>query len=147
MGQDLATLTATVSHVVAAVRDLVVPGYSLEREFGNVRILRRDAAGPPVRQWREHAPVIVFDLVWKTMQQIDADFPAPPANAASSSPPDRRSMGVTAYSTNSARGGKSSGSRIGRHGIRRSLNIPRVWALDSNAYRADGLRSGIRRSR
>ncbi len=82
VGQDLATLTATVSHVVAAVPGLVVPGYSLEREFGNVRILRRDAAEPPVRQWREHKPVIVFDLVWSTMQQIDADFPAPPANAA-----------------------------------------------------------------
>ena len=50
VGQDLATLNASVSHVVAAVADLVVPGYSLEREFGNVRVLRRDAAEPPVRQ-------------------------------------------------------------------------------------------------
>ena len=82
VGQDLATLNATVSHVLAAVPDLVVPGYTVEREFGNVRILRRDAAEPPVRQWREHAPVIVFDLVWKTMQQIDADFPAPPTVGA-----------------------------------------------------------------
>ncbi len=81
VGQDLATLTATVSHVVTTAPDLAVPGYSLEREFGNVRILRRDAAEPPVRQWQEHQPVIVFDLVWQTMQQIDADFPAPPANA------------------------------------------------------------------
>lgn len=81
VGQDLATLTATVSHVVAAAPDLAVPGYSLEREFGNVRILRRDAAEPPVRQWQEHEPVIVFDLVRKTMQQIDADLPALPANA------------------------------------------------------------------
>ena len=81
VGHDLATLTATVSHVVSAAPDLAVPGYSLEREFGNLRILRRDAAEPPVRQWREHQPVIVFDLVWKTMQRIDADFPAPPANA------------------------------------------------------------------
>ena len=72
--QDLVTLTVTVSHVVAAVPDLVVPGYSVEREFGNVGILHRDA-DEPVRQRREHAPVIVFDRVWKTMQQFDADFP------------------------------------------------------------------------
>ena len=58
-----------------------MPGYSLERVFGDIRILRRDATEPPVRQWQEHTPVIVFDIVQRIMPQIDADAPTPPANA------------------------------------------------------------------
>ena len=50
---DLATLSATVTHLVSADPDLEVPGYALERQFGDVRILRRAATGPPVRGWRE----------------------------------------------------------------------------------------------
>ena len=81
VNRNLATLTASASHLVSSIPDLTVPGYSLEREFGAVRILRRDAAEPPVRQWREHSPVIVFEIVWRAMAQIDADAPAPPPNA------------------------------------------------------------------
>ncbi|MDE0448575.1 MAG: hypothetical protein OXH96_18080 [Spirochaetaceae bacterium] len=80
-GQDPAKISAAVSHLVSAYPDLTVPGYSLEREFGNVRILRRDATEPPVRQWREYAPVIVFDVVRRAMRRIDTDAPAPPPNA------------------------------------------------------------------
>ena len=78
---NLATVSASVSHLVAAAPDLTVPGYSLEREFGGIRILRRDATEPPVRQWREHAPVVVFDIVRRVMPRIDADAPVPPPNA------------------------------------------------------------------
>ena len=81
INQDLATVSASVSHLVSADPDLTVPGYSLERVFGDIRILRRDATEPPVRQWQEHTPVIVFDIVQRIMPQIDADAPAPPANA------------------------------------------------------------------
>ena len=56
VGRDLATLSASASHLVAADPDLTVPGYSLQREFGAVRILRRDATQPPVRRWRGIRP-------------------------------------------------------------------------------------------
>ena len=82
IGRDLATLAASVTHVVASVPDLAVPGYAPEREFGPVRILRRQATRPPVRPWREYVPVIVFPHVAETMRRIDAAAaPAPPANA------------------------------------------------------------------
>ena len=81
LNRNLATVSASVSHLVSADPNLTVPGYSLEREFGDIRILRRDAAEPPVRRWLEHTPVVVFPIVQRTMPQIDADFPAPPANA------------------------------------------------------------------
>lgn len=58
-----------------------VPGYSLDRAFGAVRILRRDAAEPPVRRWQEYAPVVVDDFTADLMRQVDAGGPAPPANA------------------------------------------------------------------
>ena len=93
VGQDLATLNATVSHVVAAAPELAIPGYSLEREIRQRPHPApgcRRAAGRPVAGTQ---PVIVFDLVWQTMQQIDADFPAPPPRPRtprSVSPPDRR---------------------------------------------------------
>ena len=54
VSHDLATLSASVSHLLVADPAVAVAGYSLEREFGGVRILRRDAGGPPVRQWREY---------------------------------------------------------------------------------------------
>ena len=81
VNRDLATISSSVSHLVSAKPDLTVPGYSLEREFGAIRILRRDATELPVRRWREYTPVVVFDIVQQAMQQIDAEAPAPPANA------------------------------------------------------------------
>ena len=81
VNRDLATIMASASHLVSSDPDLTVPGYSLEREFGDVRILRRDAAGPQVRQWREHAPVIVFDVVHRAMAVIDDQAPPVPPNA------------------------------------------------------------------
>ena len=81
INRDLAMVTSSASHLVSADPALEVPGYSLEREFGAVRILRRDAGEPPVRRWREYAPVIVDDLVQRIMAQVAAAPPAPPANA------------------------------------------------------------------
>ena len=81
VNRDLATLTASASHLVSSLPDLTVPGYSLAREFGDVRILRRDAAEPPVRRWREYSPVIIVDIVHRAMGEIDADAPARPPNA------------------------------------------------------------------
>ena len=81
INHSLATVAASVSHLVSADPALTVPGYSLERDFGAVRILRRDATTPDVRRWQDHAPVIVDELVQRIMRRVDADAPAPPANA------------------------------------------------------------------
>ena len=81
VNRDLATVAASVSHLVSADSRLTVPGYSLDRDFGGVRILRRDATEPSVRRWRDHAPVIVDDLVQRIMRRVDAEAPSPPADA------------------------------------------------------------------
>ena len=81
INRDMGTVAASVSHLVSADPRLTAPGYSLERDFGGVRVLRRDASDPPVRPWREHAPVIVDDLVQRIMGEIDANAPSPPADA------------------------------------------------------------------
>ena len=74
-------LTATVSHIVSADPDLAVPGYSVEREFGAVRILRRDQSEPPVRRWQAYAPVLVDELTIRIMRRVDPHAPPAPANA------------------------------------------------------------------
>ena len=53
--QDL-TLSGSVNHLLVADPAVAVAGYSLEREFSGLRILRRDAGGPLVRQWQEYTP-------------------------------------------------------------------------------------------
>ena len=81
INRDLATVSASVSHLVSEVADLTVPGYTLDRTFGSVRILRRDADEAPVRRWQQYTPVIADDFVHGIMRQVDADAPTPPANA------------------------------------------------------------------
>ena len=81
VNRDLATVAASVSHLVSADPELGVPGYSLDRDFGGVRVLRRDATEPMVRRWQDHAPVIVDDLVQRIMREVDANAPTPPAIA------------------------------------------------------------------
>ena len=75
-GTDLDRLSASITHIVSAQPGLSVPGYSVERRFGNIRILRRDALQPPVPQWRDHTPTVIYESVLHTMRQID---PAPPS--------------------------------------------------------------------
>ena len=81
VSQDLATLSSSVSHLLSADPGVAVPGYSLERDFGGVRILRRDAGGPPVRQWLEYTPTPVHGSEMRIMGRVDANAPTPPANA------------------------------------------------------------------
>ncbi len=73
-------VSSLVSHILSADPGFSVPGYSLEREFGEVRILRRDGNQPPVRPWIDHAPVIMTNRVQRIMRQMDPDAPSPPAN-------------------------------------------------------------------
>ena len=78
---SLAALSASVSHLVSADPELTVAGFSPDRDFGGVRVLRRDAAEPMVRQWQDHAPVIVDDLTQRIMRQVDGRAPTPPSDA------------------------------------------------------------------
>ena len=72
---------ASVSHVVSGDPTLTVPGYAVEKEFGNVRVLRRIENDAPVRQWQDFAPIMTGELADRIMRKMDAVFPDPPVNA------------------------------------------------------------------
>ena len=78
--EDAETLHASVSHIVTGDPNSAFPGYALEREFGDVRILRRDRNETPVRQWQDFTPTVIMDFAHRTMRQVDPDAPPPPAN-------------------------------------------------------------------
>ena len=77
---NVETASYLASHIVSADPGYSVPGYSLERQFGEVRILRRDQNEPPVRPWIDHAPVILSNRSQRIMRQMDPDAPTQPAN-------------------------------------------------------------------
>ena len=80
---DLSTLQTSVSHIIAQKPNFAVPsGYSVEKEFGKLRILRRKRNESPVRRWRDFTPTIV-DASQQTkmmMRSVYPDAPFPPAN-------------------------------------------------------------------
>ena len=78
--KNLKTVFSSVTHIVSENPGISLPGYSVEREFGSVRILRRDGNKPEVRQWQNYNPTIVSNIVKKTMKRVDPDAPSPPAN-------------------------------------------------------------------
>ena len=78
---DLETLRGSVSHILAGDPNLAVPGYVVEREFGDVRILRREENDAPVRQWRDFTPTIVDDFSDRIMRPMVPDAPPLPSNA------------------------------------------------------------------
>ena len=77
---NVEAVPSLVSHIVSADSGFSVSGYSLERRFGEVRILRRDQNEPPVRPWIGHAPVILSNRSQRIMRQMDPDVPTQPAN-------------------------------------------------------------------
>ena len=74
------TIAASVSHIVSSDPDLEVPGYSVERTFGEVRVWRRDASEPPVRRWRSYAIVHISPGAGIIMRTLAPDAPLPPAD-------------------------------------------------------------------
>ena len=74
-------LAALVSHIVSADPATSIPGYSVEKTFGTIRILRRDADEPAIRPWQEYAPAITGDTFTELMHKLYPDAPTPPSNS------------------------------------------------------------------
>ena len=83
LNQNLETLLASVSHFVTEDPQLEIPGYVVEKEFGTVRILRREQNDAPVRQWQSYTPTPIasFELVQRIMQEMNPSAPSPPPDS------------------------------------------------------------------
>ena len=80
IGAQMPKILASVSHIVTADRGLAAPGYVLDREFGGIRILRRQENEPPVRQWRTFTPTVTESSADRIMTRLYPDGPRPPAD-------------------------------------------------------------------
>ena len=78
---EVEAIAASVSHIVSADPATSVPGYSVEKTFGTIRILRRDADEPAIRPWQEYAPTITGGTFTKLMRKLYPDEPTPPPNS------------------------------------------------------------------
>ena len=78
---EVEAIAASVSHIVSADPATFVPGYSVEKTFGTIRILSRDADEPAIRPWQEYTPTITGGTFTKLMRQLYPDAPTPPTNS------------------------------------------------------------------
>ncbi len=78
---ELEAITSSVSHIVSADPATSIPGYSVEKTFGSIRVLCRDADEPAIRRWQEYAPTIAGGTFTKVMRELYPDEPTPPPNA------------------------------------------------------------------
>ena len=78
---EVEAISASVSHVVSADPATTIPGYSVEREFGGIRILRRDANEPAVRIWQEYTPTMTGGVFTDLTRQLYPEAPPPPPDA------------------------------------------------------------------
>ena len=78
---ELASIAASVSHIVSADPATSIPGYSVERSFGPIGVLRRDTRETRVRPWEEYAPTITRGVFTDLMRQLYPDAPTPPPNS------------------------------------------------------------------
>ncbi|MDE2965790.1 MAG: hypothetical protein OXU26_17925 [Acidobacteriota bacterium] len=78
--RNVEEVSSLVSYILSADPGYSVPGYSLEQEFGEVRVLRRDDNELPVRPWIDHAPIILSDRSQRIMRRINSDARSQPAN-------------------------------------------------------------------
>ena len=72
------TTLASVSHIVAEDPNVVIPDYTVVKQFGALRIWRRDDNEAPVRQWEVYNPII--SGVEQIMKIINPNAPTPPDN-------------------------------------------------------------------
>ncbi len=99
---DTATLHDSVSHIVTRAQGRSFPGYSLEKAFGPLRIMRRDRNDIAVRTWHSHTPILVHEYYLRILHRIDRLLPVPPARAGIRFREPAASSGV---STSDRRGG------------------------------------------
>ena len=78
INKDMETISASVSHIVSADTSLAIPGYTVEKKFGDIQVWRRDENEAPIRQWETYNPII--GGVEQIMKQVDPNAPKPPAN-------------------------------------------------------------------
>ena len=78
---ELEAIVASVSHIVSADPATSIPGYSVEKTFDTIRILRRDADGLAVRPWQEYAPTITGGAFTKLARRLYPGAPTPPPNS------------------------------------------------------------------
>ena len=78
---ELEAIVASVSHIVSADPATFAPGYSVEKTFGPIRILRRDADEPAIRRWQEYAPTFKTGRFGDTARKLYPDAPTLPPNA------------------------------------------------------------------
>ena len=78
--QDLETVRASVSHLVTENPNLAIPGYVVEKDFGAVRILRREQNDAPVWQWRSFTPIRT-GMAEQVIRRMDPDPPPLPPNS------------------------------------------------------------------
>ena len=74
-------IAASVSHIASADPATSIPGYSVEKTFGTIRILCRDADEPAIRPWQEYAPTITGGTFTKLVHKLYPDAPTPPSNS------------------------------------------------------------------
>ena len=74
-------IAASVSHIVTADPATSISGYSVEKTFGAIRILRRDADEPAIRKWQGYTPTFKTGIFGKTVHKLYPDAPTPPPNA------------------------------------------------------------------
>ena len=72
-------IVASVSHIVSADPATSIPGYSVEKTFGTIQILSRDADEPAIRRWQEYAPTIKTGIFGETARKLYSDAPTPAA--------------------------------------------------------------------
>ena len=75
---ELETLRVSASHIVIELPELAVPGYAVERTFGDLRILRREGNGAAVRRWEEYRPFIPNTYSEEFLRRVFPDAPAAP---------------------------------------------------------------------
>ena len=80
INKGLEITAASVSHIVSANTNLTIPGYTVEKQFGDVQIWRRDENDTPIREWEVYNPIIVGGLD-QIMTHINSNAPKPPPNS------------------------------------------------------------------
>ena len=78
---EVEAIAASASHIASANPATSVPGYSVEKTFGTIRILSRDADEQAIRPWQEHTPTITGGTFTKLVSKLYPDVPTPPPNS------------------------------------------------------------------